>query len=433
MNTVKRDSELYPFRRHLRTCSYFGRGGREVRLDKCNCPFHVDGLYNGERVRQSLKTTGHHVADKRVRELIRNLDAKLDARKHAAQAGASGPSVLVPGRPTVLAAIERFLATHGEIDQDGKFHGDSEYNTYRKYRSSLRFLSSFCDERRIGTLNDDMADALQDYRRTRTIGGVTWKTERQLLITFFGFCVKRKWITTNPAKELSAPRNLKPNEVVPYTIQEECLILAACDQIGGGKYNRSGARYEQLRARAMVMLLRHTALRISDVCTLRKDAVSWDQEKNTWRVFLFTQKTGDPVFLPIPESLKLVLDALPLPRNAARDCPYYFWNGITSRRAVVGIAERTLASVFKKSGVKDAHAHRYRHTLATWLLGERGATFEQVADILGNSPEVVRKHYGKWSKGRQENIDRLMMAHFQSASAAAPVTQKSHEKTRAVN
>jgi integrase len=72
------------------------------------------------------------------------------------------------------------------------------------------------------------------------------------------------------------------------------------------------------------MLLRHTALRISDVCALRKDAVSWDQERATWRVFLRTHKTGEPVFLPIPESLKLVLDALPLPRNAAQDCPYYF-------------------------------------------------------------------------------------------------------------
>ncbi|HEY6371072.1 MAG TPA: site-specific integrase [Candidatus Sulfotelmatobacter sp.] len=101
---------------------------------------------------------------------------------------------------------------------------------------------------------------------------------------------------------------------------------------------------------------RHTALRISDVCTLRKDNISWDRESATWRVFLHTQKTGDPVFLPIPESLKLALDALPAPRNAAQDCPYYFWNGVTSRRAAVGIAERALAAVFKKSGVKNAHA-----------------------------------------------------------------------------
>jgi integrase len=115
--------------------------------------------------------------------------------------------------------------------------------------------------------------------------------------------------------------------------------------------------------------------------------------------------------------------ALPLPRNAAMDRPYYFWNAQSSRRAVVGIAERTLAAVFKKSGVKDAHAHRYRHTLATRLL-EGTATFEDVADILGNSVEVVRKHYAKWSPSRQAKIDHLMLAHFQTA-VTNPVT-KSH-------
>lgn len=98
----------------------------------------------------------------------------------------------------------------------------------------------------------------------------------------------------------------------------------------------------------------------------------------------------------------------------------------------VGIAERTLAAVFKKSGVKNAHAHRYRHTLATRLLGD-GATFEQVADILGNTTEVVRKHYGKWSKGRQANIDRLMSAHFKTIPATFPVTPESHEKRGPVN
>jgi hypothetical protein len=47
------------------------------------------------------------------------------------------------------------------------------------------------------------------------------------------------------------------------------------------------------------------------------------------------------------------------------------------------------------------------YTLATELLG-RGASFEDVADILGNSPEIVRKHYGKWSPARQTRIDDLM-------------------------
>jgi hypothetical protein len=75
---------------------------------------------------------------------------------------------------------------------------------------------------------------------------------------------------------------------------------------------------------------------------------------------------------------------------------------------------------------------RFKCCWATRLLGQ-GATFEEVADILGNSPGVVRKRYGKWPKGRQNNINRLMLAHFQTASVTNPVTNLSHEKTGAVN
>jgi integrase len=98
---------------------------------------------------------------------------------------------------------------------------------------------------------------------------------------------------------------------------------------------------------------------------------------------------------------------VPIPRGATPDCRYFFWNSITSERALKGNAERTLAAVFKVSKVERAHAHRFRHTLATELLGA-GASFEEVADIPGNSPEVVRKHYAKWSTARQARIDNLM-------------------------
>ena len=64
----------------------------------------------------------------------------------------------------------------------------------------------------------------------------------------------------------------------------------------------------------------------------------------------------------------------------------------------------------------------YRHTVATRLLGE-GASFQTIADILGNTAEVVRKHYGKWSKGRQGYIDRVVMDHFQRGAITAPVTR----------
>ena len=113
------------------------------------------------------------------------------------------------------------------------------------------------------------------------------------------------------------------------------------------------------------------------------------------------------MFLPIADELRLALNAVPTPRGATPDCRYFFWNGISSKRALKGNAERTLAAAFNVSKVERAHAHRFRHTLATELLGA-GASFEEVADILGNSPEVVRKHYAKWSTARQARIDHLM-------------------------
>ncbi len=62
---------------------------------------------------------------------------------------------------------------------------------------------------------------------------------------------------------------------------------------------------------------------------------------------------------------------------------------------------------------------------------ETAESLEQVADILGNSPVVVRKYYGKWSPGRQNNIDRLMMAHFETMLGTIPVTLASNtEKWR---
>jgi hypothetical protein len=93
-----------------------------------------------------------------------------------------------------------------------------------------------------------------------------------------------------------APRNLKPNEVVPYTLHEESSILPANEQIGGGKYNRVGAAYEKLPARAMIKLLRATAPRVSDVCTLQREAVSWDEESKTWRVWIRLRRVANRSF-----------------------------------------------------------------------------------------------------------------------------------------
>jgi integrase len=70
---------------------------------------------------------------------------------------------------------------------------------------------------------------------------------------------------------------------------------------------------------------------------------------------------------------------------------------------VIRGATRTLARVFQISEVDGAHAHRFRQTLATALL-EKGWTTEDVSDVLGSTPEIIRKHYAQWTAQRQERI-----------------------------
>jgi integrase len=123
-----------------------------------------------------------------------------------------------------------------------------------------------------------------------------------------------------------------------------------------------------------------------------------------------TMKSGKVVWLPVHPELQAALETLPAPRGAA-DGKYFFWTGNGSPDSMVRCAERTLSAVFRAADVHHAHAHRFRHTLATELL-EQGFTYEDVAEVLGNSAAIVRKHYAKWSRDRQNPITEMMRSVF---------------------
>ena len=181
-------------------------------------------------------------------------------------------------------------------------------------------------------------DVLEDYHRSRRIGLVTWKVEVQMLRTFFGYCISQSGSYQSGEGTEGAAQSQAERGRALYPSRRRAGSWRHA--IRSAEASTTGAaRYEQLRARAMIMLLRHTALRVSDVATLRKDAISWDGE-DQWRVFLLPKSQRSPI-PPIP-SLKMCsmrCHCLGTPRRIA---PYYFWNGQSPRRAVVGIAERTL-------------------------------------------------------------------------------------------
>ena len=162
-------------------------------------------------------------------------------------------------------------------------------------------------------------------------------------------------------------------------------------------FNRLGVTPTKFRSSLSLLL--------SLVAALRRDRIT--KEGGRWVIFIRATKNNKQIYLPIPREMKEALDDVPTPREAAPDGIYYFWSGKSTRRSNVGVIGECVRAVFEKSGVKDAHAHRFRHTLATELL-EEGASFEEVADVLGDSVEVVKKHYAKWSRGRQKRVTDLL-------------------------
>jgi site-specific recombinase XerD len=348
------------YRRHLEGCKHKDEGRAWT---KCQCPIHCDGRVRHRRVRESMETVNWDRARRRMAELEDEL--------------ASGRV-----RKPVADATDIFLDARS-----------IEPSTARKYRRIMARLKAFAAERGLTTVDRITLEQLDAYRLTRKLNALSWSKELQLLRTFFGFSMKRKWCEENPATDMDMPSDPKPKPREPYTSEEVTRIIAACQTFGKGAY-------ERLRAHAMILLMRRYALRVSDVSTLERDRVRDDQ------IFLHALKNGAALWLPLSDDVKRALDMLPLPSGAPADCKYYFWSGVGSKEEHVKTIGRTLQAVFRKSGVKDAHAHRFRHTLATEVL-VNGGTIEDAANILGDSPAIVRKHYAKWSREYQSRTIEL--------------------------
>src|ERR1700674_456466 len=103
--------------------------------------------------------------------------------------------------------------------------------------------------------------------------------------------MKRKWITESPVSDLKAPKvSLKPT--MPFTHEEMCRILEAVDVYC--RETSANGRENARRLRALVLILRFSGMRISDVVNLTSERFVGN------RLFLYTAKTGVTVQIVIP-------------------------------------------------------------------------------------------------------------------------------------
>jgi integrase len=58
--------------------------------------------------------------------------------------------------------------------------------------------------------------------------------------------------------------------------------------------------------------------------------------------------------------------------------------------------------------------HRFRHTFARILLQKANVTVRDLAELLGNTEEIVRKHYAAWVPERPARLTKILQEAFEN-------------------
>jgi len=353
------------YRRHKKTCEHRTEG-RKYR--RCRCPIWADGFLDGQEIRKTLETGDWEKALGTVREWE-----------------ASGLEPLTnTGQVTIEQAEKEFLA-----DCAARKLKDS---TQDRYRILFRQLNAFAADEGFQVLKQFDTPVLNKFRATwKGDSGLADLKKLERLRSFFKFAMASGYIKQNYAAAIRNPK-IRPNPTLPYSQEEMLAILAeATKWINEAK---KPALNKARRLKALVFFLRYTGLRISDAVGCAVDRLRGG------KLFLYTAKTGQHVYCPLPAFVVSELERIPRVSDG-----YWFWTGQGTVETARKRWSEALADLFEKAEVKGGHPHRFRDTFAVELL-KSGTPIERVSILLGHSSvRVTEKHYNPWNRARQEQAE----------------------------
>jgi len=227
-------------------------------------------------------------------------------------------------------------------------------------------------------------DVLRTFRASWPYSPLSARKRLEYLRSFFRFCHDSGWIDRNPAMAVKSSK-AEQNPTLPFSDEEIERILVAAR--GLKDFGRYGPRIEP-----MVLLLRYSGLRMQDAACLERARLVDD------KLFLYQQKTGMPVYCPLPPS---VVGKLKTVQND--NDRFFFYDGTSQPEIMVKSWDRVFKTA--KPAIKGGHLHRFRDTFAVSLL-LKGVSIEIVSKLLGHSSiKVTERHYSPWVKARQDQLE----------------------------
>jgi integrase/recombinase XerD len=389
----KKFLRLTLYRRHYpHRCKFIS-----TRHWQCACPIWVRGILGSRSVRHAVGTESWEQAQKAVDRWKKQgfVDDFL---------AEPAPPVEADTPLTIEQAIEEFF-----LDLEAR---QLMPDSIKKYRPVLKHLCEFADKNGFRYLTEFDPRNVSKFRNTWKQAPITQSKNLERLKTFFNYCVSMGTLDKSPAAVLRPPE-YDERPTLPFSNEEMQKTLASCDQHTGLSKKPGGS--EAARLKALVLLMRYSGLRIGDALRFTDDPTPIRVGRKTIvpphiiegnRLFLYTQKAGTPVCVPLPP---VFFEALgKVKRQSER---YYFWSGEGKMHSRIADDCRVLGKMFRRAGITGGHAHRFRDTFAVELL-LKGVDLADVSMLLGHhSIRVTEKHYSPWVKARQ---DRLELAVFKT-------------------
>jgi integrase len=350
---------------------------------RCRCAYHVTGTLRGRFIRKSLRTADAERAARLVRQM--EDEGKTEIRED---------------RVTIAHAVESYLADCRALNRSTA--------TIGKYTHDLQkqFLPWCQSKGHTFVTQVAQVDVIREFRTTWQNSSVTKSKKQDRLVTFFGFCERNGWITRNPI----TGRNLGKIKVVVrptdyFNTDEMERILDACQRYRGDRWSNDPSAGRRLRA--LTLLMRWTGLRIGDAIALKRDRLA-KTDRDHDAIFLYMQKTGEPVYCLIPPSLAEELRNVPQGVQPHPD--YFFWSGNGLVKSAVADWQRSYKKLFKLAGItKRAHPHMFRDTFAVEFLLS-GIPLDKVSVLLGHSSvKITEKHYKPWVRALQHQLEDDVM------------------------
>ena len=329
---------------------------------------------NGKQVLRSLKTHNHRIARERARLL------EAGVKDSSAQARPPDKRIRLP------EALEEFCAYLQTIRTTRSYK--NEYSRMRRIFGSVCPLLEFTIRPKVSSerapikaeyvdeVTTDKIKKFLDVRRTEEhISSTTLLRDRDILNKLFTWISEHYGYDKNPVKPIPRPAINAP--IIRYLEKED--IDQQLHALKGDP---------QLRTMAAVCIF--AGLRREEVVWLTHDDADLDRkmiyvrakeiEHEYWQ-----PKTKKNRAVPVSRRLHSILESY----DTREDSLWYFPSN--GNRMHADTFSHRLAAVNKKAGL-DWTCLDFRHTFGSQL-AKRGLSLYKISELMGNSPEICRRHY----------------------------------------